>query len=89
MSQLYVESHWQKKCETKDKELEELKAEMKWAAEIVIVLGRLLSYGEVRSLVELNKKVSPKIQIEIKVAARYVRDTAWAKRKGTTAGAIR
>ena len=33
------------------------------------------------SLAEIKKKVSPKIQTEIKVAARYARDTAWTKRK--------
>ena len=54
---------------------------MKRAGDIMAVTGRLLSNGEVRSLANIKKKVSPKIQAAIKVAARYVRDTAWAKRK--------
>jgi hypothetical protein len=86
MSQSYVESHWEKKCEAKDKELEELKAEMKRAGEIMTVMGRLLGDGEVRSLAEIKKKASPKIQTVIKAAARYVRDIAWAKRKVLTPG---
>ena len=45
------------------------------------VMGRLLSNGEMRSLAEIKKKVSPKIQTAMKGAARYVRDTVWAKRK--------
>ena len=79
--QSYVESRWEKRCEAKDKEIEELKAEMKRAGEIMTVMGRLLGDGEVRSMVDIKKKASPKIQVAIKVAARYVRDTAWAKRK--------
>ena len=54
---------------------------MTQAVEIMTVMGRLSSNGEVRSLAEIKKKVSPKIQTAIKAAARYVRDTAWAKRK--------
>ena len=37
MSQLYVNSHWQKKDKAKDWELEELKAETKQAGEIMTV----------------------------------------------------
>ena len=61
MSQLCVESHWEKKCKAAYNELVELKAEMKRAGEIMTVTRRLLSDGEVRSLSELKKKVSPKI----------------------------
>jgi hypothetical protein len=64
-----VERHWEKKCEAKYKDLEELKTEMKRVGGIMPVMGRLLSDGEVRSLAELKKKVCPKIQIAIKVAA--------------------
>ena len=60
-----VESHCQEKYEAKDKELEQLKSEINWAGEIMPVLGRLLSDGEVRSLVEIKKKASPKIQAAI------------------------
>ena len=58
-----------------------MKAEMKRAGYIMTVTKRLLSNGEVRSLAEIKKKASPKIQAAIKVATRYVRDTAWTKRK--------
>ena len=80
ISHLFAEN-WQSRYKAKDQELEELKAEMKRAGEIMTVIGRLLSDGEVRSLAEIKKKVSPKIQAAIKVATRYVRDTLWAKRK--------
>ena len=76
-----MESHWEKRCKAKDKEIEELKVEMKRAGEIMTVMGRLLGDGEVRSMADIKKKASPKIQAAIKVAARYVRDTAWVKRK--------
>ena len=61
MCQLLVESHWQKKYEAKDQELEDLKAEMTRVVEIMTVMGRLSSNGEVWSLAEIKKKVSPKI----------------------------
>ena len=43
MSQSYVKSCWQKNYDKKDKELEELKSEMKRASEIMICMGKLLS----------------------------------------------
>ena len=58
-----------------------MKTEMMRAGKIMTVMGRLLINGEVRILTEIKKKVSPKIQTAIKVAARYVRDTVWAKRQ--------
>ena len=78
MSQSYVKRHWEKTCEAKDKEFEELKAEMKRAGEIMTGMGRLVGDGEMRSMAYIT---SLKIHAAIKVAARYVRDTAWAKRK--------
>ena len=50
MFELYVETHWERKCEAKDREIAELNSEMTWVGEIMTVLGRLLSDGEVRSL---------------------------------------
>ena len=47
LSQLFVKIHWQKKYEASDQELKKLKAEMKRAGEIMTVMGRLLSNGEV------------------------------------------
>ena len=58
-----------------------MKAEMKRVGEIMTVMGRLLRNGEVRSLAEIKKKVISMTQTEIKVDARYMRDTAWEKRK--------
>ena len=52
------------------------------------VMGRLLNNGEVRSLAEIKKKASPKIQTAIKAAARYVRNTVWEKRKVLTTSYI-
>jgi hypothetical protein len=88
MFQLYVESHchFQKKYEAKDRELEELMAGMKQAGEIMTVMGRLLSNGEVSSLAEIKKKSSPKIKAAIEVAARHVRDIVWTKRKMLLSG---
>ena len=40
------------------------------------VMRRLLNNREVRSLADIKKKVSPKIQAAIKVTARYVKNTA-------------
>jgi hypothetical protein len=48
---------------------------------IVTSIGRFLSNGDVRSMAEIKKKVSPKTQVAIMVATRYVRNTAWTKRK--------
>ena len=70
-----MERHCQKKRKAKDKELEELKADMKRTGEIMTVMGRLLGDGEVRSLVEIKKKTRPKIQTAITAASRCVRDT--------------
>ena len=39
-----------------------------------------------RLLAEIKKKVSLRIQAAIKVAVRYVRDTAWTKRKIMSSG---
>ena len=47
----------------------------------MIVMGRLLSNGEVRSLAETKNKASTKTQAAIKVALGYVRDTVWENRK--------
>ena len=58
-----------------------MKAETKQAGGIMTVTERLINNGEVRSLTEIKKKASPKIQPTIKAALRYTRDTAWAKRK--------
>ena len=51
----------------------------------MIVTGRLFSNGEVRSLAEIKKKVSPKIQTAIKTASKYVRDIAWEKEEVSAA----
>ena len=56
-----------------------MKVEMKRAGEIMTVMGRLLGDGEVRSLAEIKKKSSQKIQTAIKVVTRYVRYTVWTK----------
>ena len=58
-----------------------MKAVMKWISVIAISRWRLLSTGEVRSLAETKKKNSPRTQAAIMVASRYVRETAWVKRK--------
>ena len=79
MTHVFVESHWQKKYEAKDQELEELKTEMRRVGETMTVMGRLLSNREVRSLAEIKKKSSQKIQTAIKVVTRYVRYTVWTK----------
>ena len=46
----------------------------------------MLSNVEVGSLVESNKKVSPKIQAAIKVTSRYVKDAVWATKKSLPSG---
>ena len=61
MFKLCVESHRRKKYETKDRELEDLKAKMMWAVEITTFMGRLFINGEVRSLEDTKEKASPNI----------------------------
>ena len=81
MSQLFVESHCQNKYETPYQELEDLNAETTRTGEIMAITRRPLRNGEVRSLTDIKKQVSPNTQAAIKVTTRYVRDTTWAKRK--------
>ena len=80
MSHLFVEN-WQTRYEVKYQDLKGLKVEVNRAGEIMTAMGRLLRDGEVRPLVEIKKKSSPKVQTAIEAATRYVRDTVWAKRK--------
>jgi len=61
MFKLCVESHRRKKYETKDRELEDLKAKMMWAVEITTFMGRLFINEEVRSLEDTKEKASPNI----------------------------
>ena len=61
MFKLCVESHQRKKYETKDRELEDLKAKMMWAVEITTFMGRLFINGKVRSLKDTKEKASPNI----------------------------
>ena len=69
----------------KDRELEKLKAQMMRMGEIMPVIGRLRSNGEVWSLTEIKKKSSPKKEAAMKVATQYVRDPVWVERKRSAA----
>ena len=85
LSQSFIKSHCQKKYEKKDQELEEFKAQMMRTGEIMRVIGRLRSNGEVWSLTEIKNKSSPKIEAAMKVATQYVRDPVWVERKRSAA----